>query len=910
MQITDSSIDVEKIESDVRFIRQCFKEVLQELGEQELAMVLEQENLTQLPPRSAKLFATYFQLLNMVEENAAAQYRRLQETQNGMESLSGLWGKSLQKLRSKGITGKQIAENLPKIRIEPVLTAHPTEAKRATVLEHLRRIYLLLVKRENRVWTPLEQDAIRNELKEELEILWRTGEIFLEKPDIYAELRTIIHYLSNMFPNVLPILDRRLRKAWQEAQLDEKLLEHSRSLPKISFGNWVGGDRDGHPFVTAEVTQYTLLELRKSALGLIRKELFPLAMKLSFSEIIQDFPKEFLDKIQKIASDLGEIGQDALQRNPAEPCRQYLNLLLHKLGVNENNEIQEIPQAYRFSVELIDDLEFLSEILIGIGAKRVVASELEPIIRKIQIFGFHLAHLDVRQNSKFHDNALSQLMNLAGLDGNAFLDWSEEQRMAFLENELLSPRPFTRTGIELGSEAKAVLDSYRVLRKHIEKYGQEGIGSLIVSMTRSVSDLLVVYLLAREAGLAFFSSEGLICRLPVVPLFETIEDLQKSASILDGFLQNSVTKRSLQYQKYHQHLEKPIQQVMIGYSDSNKDGGILASLWNLNQSQKALSEVGEKHDIKIRFFHGRGGTVSRGAGPTHRFLNAQPHSSLGGDLRLTEQGETISQKYANLLTNAYNLELLLAGTAQASILQSFTPKTENPLDKVLDKLAQMSRQKYESLLHREGFMQFFSQATPIDVIEASRIGSRPARRTGQRSLEDLRAIPWVFSWSQSRFYLSGWYGVGTALAYMQSHEPEIFEQIRKEAVSYPIFRYILTNTSSSILVVSPEIMEKYASLVTDPQIRDYFMKEILEELQLTKNMIELIYGQSLEQRRPRISRVLALRNSQINILHEQQVRLTKEWRKLKAENDPRAEQIILELLLVVNAIASGLRSTG
>ncbi|MDX2304092.1 MAG: phosphoenolpyruvate carboxylase [Microscillaceae bacterium] len=910
MQITETSINIEKIEQDVAYITACFEEVLLELGEASLAQLLHSGKIAALPLRAAKLYATYFQLLNLVEENAQAQLRRSQEKQEGMTSLSGLWAKSLLHLKNLGISDQQIASILPQIHVEPVLTAHPTESKRATILEHLRRIYLLLVQRENQVWTPFELDAIRHQIKKELEILWRTGEIFLEKPDVPTELRNIIHYFSNVFPDVLPVLDRRLRKAWEELQFDPKYLDDYRQLPKITFGNWVGGDRDGHPFVTAEVTQFTLLELRRNALTLIKKELKPLAMRLSFSVFTQEFPQNFLDKIQEIATPMGETGQKALQRNYAEPSRQFLNLMLAKLGLDEYNEIDEKDYSYQFAADLLADLIFLSDTLTRMGAGRIAKAEVEPIIRKVQTFGFHLAHLDIRQNSKFHDLALSQLMNAAGLEGDAFLTWTEDERLAFLQKELLSPRPFTYADTELGQEAKAVLEVYRVLKNHIRRYGHEGLGSLIISMTRSTSDLLLVYLLVREVGLMIHTAEGLVCSLPVVPLFETIEDLQKSAGILENFLKNPLTQRSLEYQRQLHQQPKLMQQVMIGYSDSNKDGGILASLWNLNRGQRILCEVGDRYGVRIRFFHGRGGTVSRGAGPTHRFLKAQPQHSIRGDLRMTEQGETIAQKYANKITNAYNLELLLAGTAQATIADVYAPQPENPLDAVLERMAKLSREKYEDLLRAEGFIQFFSEATPIDVIESSRIGSRPARRTGKRSLEDLRAIPWVFSWGQSRFFLSGWYGVGTALGYMQQQEPAIFKEICQKAIEYPIFHYILTNTSSSILVTNPEIMQKYASLVSQDEVRDKFMPLILDEFHLTKNMLELIYGQTIEERRPRIHKMFTLRNDKLAILHEEQVRLIREWRCLKAENDPRSEKLILDLLLLVNAIAAGLRTTG
>lgn len=912
MQITEPSINIAKIEADAKYILNCLQEMLYELGETELGEFIQTDRPSHFPQKGAKLYATVFQLLNMVEENAFAQSRRKQEIQDGMASLSGLWGKTFQQLQALGISDKQIAEMLPNIQIEPVLTAHPTEAKRATVLEHLRRIYLLLVQKENQVWTPLEQDNIRNQIKKELEILWRTGEIFLEKPDVYSELRNVIYYLSHVFPDVIPILDRRLRKAWEEVKFDKKYLNDFRQLPKISFGNWVGGDRDGHPFVTADVTKYAFLELRKQALMLIQRNLVSLAMQLSFSQNNQDFPVDFLDKIKEIAELLDKDGEQALRRNQAEPCRQWINLILARLGLNEHHEIEEKPFSYRFAHQLLDDLYILWNVLLKIGAKRIAEAEIEPLIRKVQTFGFHLAHLDIRQNSKFHDQALAQLLNYAGLDGNIFLEGSELERINFLNKELQSPRPFTGTWADagLGPEAKAILECYQVLKHHSQQYGQQGIGSLIVSMTRNASDLLAVYLFAREVGLMLQTDSGLVCVLPVVPLFETIDDLQRSTAILETFLQHPITQKSHAHQKSLHNQNIAIQQVMIGYSDSNKDGGIFASLWNLHICQQALSEIGEKYDVRIRFFHGRGGTVSRGAGPTHRFLDALPPQSLKGDLRLTEQGETIAQKYANLITNAYNLELLLAGTARATLLNKYKPNKERSLDAILARMAEVSQQKYVALLQEEGFIQFFAEATPIDVIESSKIGSRPARRTGKRTLADLRAIPWVFSWGQARFHLTGWFGVGTALAYMLENEPNSFAQVQQKAIEYPVFHYLLTNTSSSLLMADTSIMQQYAALVNQENMREKFMQIILKEFEVTQDMLERVYGQKIQERRPRIQKMLELRNKKLAVLHTQQIKLIREWRSYKASEDKRSDEIIFDLLLLVNAIAAGLRTTG
>ena len=905
---------VAKIHEDLAFVMGCFREVLAELDEPELAQGLPWPNVTESQPspalhqprRTAQAYSIAFQLLNMVEENAAVQMRRMIETEGDLAEVSGLWQQNLHRLKEQGLTGRHIAESLAQMQVEPVLTAHPTEAKRATVLEHHRRLYLLLVRRENQMWTPSEREAIRTAVKVELERLWRTGEIYLEKPDVASERRNIIYYLHNVFPLVLPELDRRLRYAWQAMGFDPALLETPFQLPRLSFGNWVGGDRDGHPLVTATVTQDTLADLRQTALRLLQQQLIDLAVRLSLSEHLQTPPQPLRDWIADAAHSLGKRGRQALARNPEEPWRQIVNLIVAKLPLG-TAETPAAGNAYRSAAELIADLTQLRQNLLAVKAQHIAQMDLDPIIRTVQTFGFHLAALDIRQNSRFHDLAMAQLMAAAGLDGADFPQWTEAQRLEFLNRELLSPRPFTRPDTNLGAEAEAVLSCYRVVVAHIRQHGPDGLGALIVSMTRSLSDLLVVYLLAREVGLAGQTDQGLVCQLPVAPLFETIDDLQQAPQILEAFLAHPLTRRSLAYQQARRGLTQPVQQVMVGYSDSNKDGGIFASLWNLYRAQAELADVGQRHGVRIRFFHGRGGTISRGAGPTHRFINALPQSALNGDLRMTEQGETIAQKYANRLNAAYNLELLLAGTTGATLRQQSDETLSHPLEPVMDQLADQSRQAYEALLQTEGFVTFFRQATPIDAIEASRIGSRPARRTGQQTIADLRAIPWVFSWGQARFYLSGWYGVGTALAWLSAAEPATFALVREQNFVWSPLHYIISNAATSIATADLDIMRTYAALVEAESLRQRVMDLIAAEYERTREMLEQIYAGPLSERRPNVHQLLALRQQGLRLLHHQQIELLQQWR---SGSDEQKQEIVPQLLLTVNAIASGLRTTG
>lgn len=901
-----------KIESDLDFLIQCFREVLGDLGQPELAASLPWDDVPapdKMPPRLGQAFSVAFQLLNLAEENAAEQTRRKREREDGMSAERGLWGEALERLKSDGFSSSDIARTLPQIRVEPVLTAHPTEAKRLTVLEQHRELFRALVERENPLLTNSELDSIRRRVKAILERLWRTGEILLAKPEVADERRQSAHYLREIFPDALIRLDSRLKSAWSDAGFaQDELRGH---FPLLRFGTWVGGDRDGHPLVTADVTRETLLDLRLNALIVLHRRLERLAEKMSLSVYGQHAPGFLLDKIKELAPKVGARALPILDQDEEEPWRRLARFIGARLPLDTRSDepvLRDDPGFYRFPDELRADLDVLRDSLEAVGAQRLVETDLTLIYRSLDAFGFHLAALDVRQNSAFHDRALSQLMNAAGLDGDDFGKWSEAERLRFLNAELKSPRPFLHPGARVEGEAGAVLDCLRVLAAHIETYGAGGVGSLIVSMTRSLSDLLVVFVLAREAGLMRLTESGLVCALPVVPLFETVEDLEGSADILRAFLEHPVARAGLQKLARG---GQPAQQVMVGYSDSNKDKGIFASQWALQTGQRAMAEVGHSTGVKVRFFHGRGGTISRGAGPTNRFLEALPHGSLSGDVRVTEQGETIAQKYGNRATATYNLELLLAGVA-ANTLRGTRPAPSNDrLNAICERLAQSSGDAYRALLNTDGFIPFFREATPIDALENARIGSRPARRTGQASLADLRAIPWVFSWNQSRFYLPGWFGLGSALTELQSESLEEFEFLRASVNGSKFLRYVFTNVETNLASTDFGLMKRYADLVEDAQIRDRVFSIIADEWHKMNASIEAIFGGSLEARRPRMIKTLEVRARALGILHDQQLDLLKGWRAAhKAGDNAKADELLPELLLSINAIASGLRTTG
>ena len=906
-----------KIDHDLRELMTCLKEVLEEIGEKETISRLPWLNGEEPPTGGVRgleqAYSIAFQLLNIVEANAAARTRRMKEIHEGLISLRGFWGDHLNRLKSKGWNQEEIASYLSGVRVEPVFTAHPTEAKRGAVLEQHRSIHLLLAENDHDDLTPSERLEIRRKIKISLERLWRSGEIFLDQPDVADERRAVMFYLRDILPGAVTLLDSRLRWAWSELGFSKELMGAPESRPRLSFGSWVGGDRDGHPFVTAKVTRETLQEHRLNALIVLHRQLDSLAEALPLSSHFQKPSSALLDRVGVLQNELGPLGEQIGIRHPSEPWRQFVLLIQSRLpiqiGVADRAHITESGSRYHRPEEVIADLAILQQSLEEVGGDRLIREALWPVLRLLDVFGFHLAELDIRQNSGTHDLAMAQLLKAAGIpDGENFPVWPEEKRLAFLREELKSPRPFLGPSqhIGLGAEADAVLSCYDTLREQIQEYGIEGVGALIVSMTRQLSDLLVIPILSREAGLTQWKEGKISSPMPIVPLFETLDDLERSPGLLRDFLAEPVAKASLA----SQGSDHPVQQVMIGYSDSNKDCGILASQWGLHEAQRLMTQVAAEAGVTLRFFHGRGGTISRGAGPTHLFLDALPTGALQGDHRMTEQGESIAQKYADITTATYHLELLVAGVTRISLEGNRSERKTENCSRIADFIAKKSRITYRGLIDAPGFITFYDQATPIDVLESSRIGSRPKRRSGQRSLVDLRAIPWVFSWNQCRYYLPGWFGVGSALLALEQEQPELFAILQKELRNYSFLYYVLSNVETNIASADLKIMKDYAQLVTDPEIRTSIFGMISSEFERTKEQLRKVFGGSLDERRPRMEKTLQLRARALASLHEQQIATIRNWRTAQKDDPAKAQALLPRVLLSINAIASGLRTTG
>ncbi|MCA0363002.1 MAG: phosphoenolpyruvate carboxylase [Bacteroidetes bacterium] len=892
-----------KISDDRRFIIDCYIEMLSRINENEVIDLVNysinnvKTDIEELPNgKTIQALSIYFQLITLVEENAAMQYRRKLEDEDKIVTIRGSWAETLNKWKNANLSEEEMLKAISKTHIIPVLTAHPTEAKRITVLEIHRELFLLLVQKENSSLSKIEQNVIRENILYLLERWWRTGEIYMEKPEIRDERANVLHYLKKVFPNVLKNTDDQLKSSWVALGLNPLKIKNPDLFPKIEFGSWVGGDRDGHPFVSALITKETLLIHRKTALNLVRDELENLAKKISVSAITNSIPFELSEAIENKEKLLGESGKRAINRNRYEPWRQFVNLMICQLDNTISENYTDSKSHYKSSKALEIDLKVLRGVLIQNGLNSIAESLLFPVERIVKSFGFHLAKLDIRQNSAFHDKAISQILKCNGEKDYDFETWEETKRIKYLSQILEKNELITDVTISYGLEADAILDCYKVIRQHINQYGVDGIGSFIVSMTRDFSDLLVVYLFMRETQLLNTS-------IKVVPLLETIEDLHHGPQILDAFFKHPITQSRRKYTGF-------AQEIMLGYSDSNKDGGTIASKWNLYQAEIALTKVGKDNNTEIYFFHGTGGTISRGGGKYHRFVESMPESTINGTLKITVQGESVAQLFGNPKTATYNLSALSSGIARHLIeSQTKIEKTQYPIE-AMEFIAEKSYEHYKNLIETPGLINFYSKTTCIDVLEKSKIGSRPARRTGTRTLKDLRAIPWVFSWNLSRFALTGWFGLGEALKKLKIEKPHEFENLKKGINSWNFIKFLMIQTETNLILSNLEIMNLYVSLDEDENEKKLFMSMLLADYQNGLQYIEELFNESSTNRRLGQYDNLKWRNEKLFVLHKLHVKYLKIWRSMDDENNLEKDKLLNKLLSIINALSSGLKNTG
>ena len=854
--------------------------------------------------RGLQLAGIWFQLIAIAQEHAAAVRRRSREMEHGRTSVPGTFAAVLHEAERAGVVAERAREIIAGMRVEPTLTAHPTETRRVTVMEIHRRIYLLLLDLDNPRWTEAERETFVEKLHAELDLLWHTGELRLEKPDVEQEVEWGLHFFRETLYQRLPEVDEKLTRAFEYAY---GVSVDAEPRPVLRFGSWIGGDRDGHPGVTADVTRHTLFRLRAEALGRYDRQLEALAAQLSVNRHLVDMPE---DQAEALKQALGELPDAARARNPNEPFRQLATLMRTRLGGTlAAARAGETPpadgSAYRAPRELERDLLVVGKALAAADCELLASRHVWPLLREVRIFGFRTASLDLRENASETTATLAAVWSLRtgrpaaecpARDGAEWLAW--------LREELATPGA-TVTPDELPAEVRAPLELLRTLRGLRGAIDHDAVSRYVLSMTAHAADVLGVYLLAKYAAL-FTDPDGMeSATLQVVPLFESIDDLERAPAVMTDLLGTPVVRRTVRECG-------GAQEVMIGYSDSNKDGGFLAANHALSHAQAKLTEVGRKAGVPIRFFHGRGGSVGRGGVHAARAIAAQPAGSVGGRLRVTEQGEVATAKYANRGTAGYHLELLAASVLEHTLKsEQETALAPNPeFDEALSALAGLSHTAWRQLVETPGLPDYFAQASPVEELALMNIGSRPARRKAQRDLASLRAIPWVFAWSQNRHMLPGWYGVGSAIeAFLEVRGDDGRELLARMFEGSRLFRLVADEAEKTLATVDLALAREYAGLVEDEALRDAVFVKVKEEYDRTRRaLLALGGGEKPGERFPRFMRRLDRRLPVLAAVGRKQVALLGEFRA--AASDAERKKLALPLRLSINCVAGGLGWTG
>ncbi|ODA66284.1 Phosphoenolpyruvate carboxylase [Methyloligella halotolerans] len=865
-------------------------------------------NFSELSPemmsRALQAQGIWFQLLSIAEQNAAMRARRHIEKTRGRDELKGTFANVISEAARDGIEAAEIQALLKSLRIRPVITAHPTEAKRVTVLEKLRRVYLLLRELELTRWTERERRRHLDSLRDQIELIWMTGELHLEKPTVDKEVSWGLHFFDETLFERAPEMVDDLTEALELYYPREDF----EVPPFFQFGSWIGGDRDGNPFVTSDVTRTTLKENALASMRHYRTRLNELVRMLSISKRVSPISEGFTKALE---AELAASGREAQieARNPGEAYRQFLTCVLSKLeSTILRTEGKTAPDGphYANADELIADLRTLETGLIEANSGSIAADMVSPIRRAVEIFRFSTVRLDLRENTTRTTAALQEIWKrIEGKDGGEPPAPDSEEWKKWLLTELGRPKHSERDLAGLPEEAAETLATLRLVAEMREGLDREAFGGFVLSMTASVADILGVYLLAKEAGVFLDSTGTEICPLPIVPLFETIEDLRAAPAIMKELLDIPVVRRSTRWQG-------GVQEVMIGYSDSNKDGGFVASNWELSKAQSRLTKLSHDAGIPIAFFHGRGGSVSRGGAPTGRAIAAQPAGSIRGRFRVTEQGEVVSFKYANKGTALYQMELLgasvFAHALKSEREEALVPRAE--FEDAMEALSGASRAAYTKFLTHPDLVTYFQSASPLEEISLLNIGSRPARRFGAKSLGDLRAIPWVFAWSQNRHAITGWYGVGSGIKSFLEVRGESGEKLLRRMFSDSrLFRLVMDEVEKMLLIVDLSVGRNYASLVADEKARDAIFSMIEREYRLTTEMVLRVSGDSqIAERFPDFSRSLKDRLPTINEVNREQVELLRRFRS--AETESEREEYKVPLLMSINCIAAGLGATG
>lgn len=836
---------------------------------------------------------SYFSHLANIAEDVHHIRRTRAHAISGSPPRPGTIAHALAEAVRNGVGPSDLVQFFASARVSPVLTAHPTEIRRQSILKWEIAIADMIDRRGRGSWTPDELAEIDGWLRQAVLVLWQTNLLRRTKLTVIDEINnSLSHYDSTFFreiPRLCAVIEDGLTALTPSGR--------PVSLPSfLRMGSWIGGDRDGNPFVTADTLEVAVQRQSAKALTFYLDELHALGAELSLSTAIVTVSPDLLDLAARLP--------DPSPHRALEPYRRAVSTIYARLAATQRQlngltpsraPIADAP-PYTTSADLSADLDVIHRSLAANGSSMLTLGRLRTLRRAVDCFGFHLASLDLRQNSSIHQSTVHELFG----HSDPALDYAsldEDDRIACLADALASPTALRRQDVaysELVTSELSILDS---ARKAQERYGAAAITTAIVSNSQTASDLLEICVLLKEAGLV---GPAGVSAIDVVPLFETIPDLRTSVSVMDRLFKLPEYRRLVASRGSQQ-------EIMLGYSDSNKDGGYVTSGWELYKAAVGLKDLAEAHGIRLRLFHGRGGTVGRGGGPSYDAILAQPAGTVAGQLRLTEQGEIISSKYTNAELGRRNLEALVAGTLEASLLRQTEVPQEQAYRAVMDDISTRAFAAYRGLVYETpGFVDYFWSSTIINEIAALNIGSRPASRRPTRRLEDLRAIPWVFSWSQARVMLPGWYGFGSAIEGWLTANPDGLATLREMFGSWPFFRTLLSNMDMVLAKTSMPIASRYAALVTDPQIRESIFERIRAEHALTIRYLLAITGASgLLAENPLLKRSIENRFPYLDPMNHLQVEFMRGLRRA-----PDDEKLQRGLHLTINGIAAGLRNSG
>ena len=835
---------------------------------------------------------SYFSHLANIAEDIHQNRRRRAHRRAGSPPQPGSLEGTLAALHAAKVAPAMTHALLDRMQVSAVLTAHPTEVQRQSILDCERQIAQTLALHE-RAADDDERNESERTLRRLVLMLWQTAMLRLSKLQVFDEIENGIQYFRLSFLRVLPEVQVRAEKLFG---VDHKL------KPLIRVGTWIGGDRDGNPFVTAETMRHAASRHARLLLAHYLDELHRLGAELSLSTRLVSVDDAVLA--------LADAAGDESTHRHGEPYRQALTGLYARVatlyfeitGSQPVREAHRTMPAYRVPSELIGDLQVLANSLHNNGSGVLAETRLDPLIRAIEVFGFHLAPIDIRQNSDVHEETVAELLSVAGVCAD-YLALDEDARVALLAAELSIARLLATPFATYSERTSTELAVFREAAATRTRLGASAIENAIISKATSFSDMLEVAVLLKEAGLA--SGTEVNGRAPhldlaIIPLFETITDLEAAPVIMRAALSHPLYR---QWTK----LRGDAQEVMLGYSDSNKDGGYLTANWALYRAQQALTAVHREFGVRLQLFHGRGGTVGRGGGPSYDAIRAQPPGAVDGALRVTEQGEIISSKYADPELARRNLEILMAAVIESSLLPVTVPAAQlEKFEAVMAELSSRALRGYRELVYEtEGFERYFRQTTPISEIAELNIGSRPASRTKSTRIEDLRAIPWVFSWSQARIMLPGWYGVGMAIETWLTEYPHELGTLKAMVRDWPFFRSVLANMSMVLAKTDLAIAARYAQLATEPGLRERIWPQIEAEWQRCVGIVEKLTEAPLLADNPTLARSIRNRFPYLDPLNHLQVELLRRYRA--GDHDERVKRAIH---LSINGLAAGLRNSG